>query len=219
MDEESLNWTLKNLGDRSNLKSKRKLHWHLGRKLVIRTSAQLGINQWNCKMLVGKSVPKDIETYINGIQLKEDFVKLHDVLRLKPAEASQQSEDLKEALKQVESENAAFKIRIDELQRHVVDIKSRLKGKDSMVKELSKNVDDLRLTVTELVEGKDNEAFKSAYGYLESHASRLETIVQNLQDRVDRIEGKKTLEETIAELDTQARRKSAIKKHRKLKGN
>jgi ribosome recycling factor len=217
MDEESLNWTLKNLADRSNLKSKRKLHWHLGRKLVMRTSAQLGINQWNCKMLVGKSVPKDIETYINGIQLKEDFVKLHNVLRLKPEEATQQSRDLKEALRHVEEENTVFKTRVDELQKHVVDIKKRLKDKDSMVKELSRNVDDLRLTVTKLVEGKNNEAFKNAYGYLENHASRLEAIVQDLQDRLERLEGKPTMEESISTLDTPAKRKTSLEKHRKLK--
>lgn len=217
LDAESLNWTLKNLAERANLKSKDKLHWHLGRKLVMRTSAQLGINQWNCKMLVGRSIPKDIETYINGIQLKEDFEKLHNVLRLSRDQDDHGTEDLKKALMRVEEENAIFKTRIDELQKHVADIKQRVVGKDNTITELSRNVDDLKLTVSKFIEGKDNEAFQNAFGYIENHAGKLEAIVQELQDRLDKLEGKSTMEESIAKLDTLAKRKAALERNRKLK--
>jgi len=193
MDEESLNWTLKKLAERANLKSRGRLHWHLGRKLVMRTCAQLGINQWNCKMLVGKSLPRDIETYIKGIQLKEDFEKLHNVLRLKRDQKDNETADLKKALMRVEEENAIFKTRVDELQKHVAEIKGSIVDKDNAITELSKNIDDLKSTVRNLVEGKDNEGFKNAYGYLENHSGNLEAIVLDLQKRLDKMEGKKTL--------------------------
>lgn len=191
MNEETLNWTIKNLADRSNLKSKANLHWHLGRKLVMRTCAQLGINQWTCKMLVGKSIPKDIEAYINGIQLKEDFVKLHDALCLRSDRVSEESKDLREALRKVEDENSTFRIRVDELQKHIAEIKGKLEGKDSAVADLSKNVDDLRLTVNKLIEGKDDEGFKEAYGYLENHTTNLEGVLLDLQKRLDKLEREK----------------------------
>lgn len=83
MDEESLNWTLKTLSKRANLNISKNLHWHLGRKLFLRTSAELGVNQWNAKLMCGKAVEKSIECYINGLSLKEDFLKVSEVLRLR----------------------------------------------------------------------------------------------------------------------------------------
>jgi len=85
MDEDSLNWTLKNLAKRANINVRGNLHWHCGRKLFLRTCAESGINIWSAKLMCGKSIPKDIETYINGIQLKEDFAKISNILRLRKA--------------------------------------------------------------------------------------------------------------------------------------
>ena len=74
----------KDLGKRAGLKSHGLFRWHIGRKLFLRTCAELGVNQWNAKIMCGKSVSKDIETYINGVQLKNDFLKVSNVLRLRP---------------------------------------------------------------------------------------------------------------------------------------
>ena len=52
--------------------------------MVLRTASELGLNQWSAKLLVGKSVSADIMTYISGVQLRNDFVKLSNVLRLFP---------------------------------------------------------------------------------------------------------------------------------------
>jgi integrase len=82
VDEDSLNKTLKTLAVRAGIDTKG-LHWHTGRKLFLRTSAELGITSWNAMMMVGKSVDKSIETYINHVQLKEDFLRISEVLRLK----------------------------------------------------------------------------------------------------------------------------------------
>jgi len=80
----------KDLGKRAGIKSHGLFRWHIGRKLFLRTCAELGINQWNAKMMCGKSVSKDIETYINGVELKNDFLKVSNVLRLRPKETSNQ---------------------------------------------------------------------------------------------------------------------------------
>jgi len=103
MDEESLNWTLRELSKRASLKINKSLHWHLGRKLFLRTCAELSINQWNAKMMCGKSVEKDIETYLNGVALKEDFLRLNKVLKLKPERqqegTSKELEELRTVMK------------------------------------------------------------------------------------------------------------------------
>ena len=39
----------------------------------------------NAKMMCGKAVEKSVETYINGVQLKEGFRKVSNVLRLRKA--------------------------------------------------------------------------------------------------------------------------------------
>jgi integrase len=82
VDEDSLNKTLKTLATRAGIDTKG-FHWHTGRKLFLRTSAELGITSWNAMMMVGKSVDKSIETYINHVQLKEDFLKVSEVLRFR----------------------------------------------------------------------------------------------------------------------------------------
>lgn len=77
-----LDRTLKAIAKRAGLQAS--IHWHLGRKLVLRTASELGLNQWCAKLLVGKSVPADIMTYIQGVQLQNAFVKLSNVIRLFP---------------------------------------------------------------------------------------------------------------------------------------
>lgn len=133
LDEESLNWTLKELSRRANLKLRGRLHWHSGRKLFIRTASSLGINQWNARMMIGKSVSKDILTYVNGVNLSKDFSKVSEVLKLKPAKGGNRVGDvektvnlLKETLTTLEKENAILKTRIDNLQDSAVKLEDSL---------------------------------------------------------------------------------------------
>lgn len=124
ISNDALNWTLQELAKRAGIKTNGNLRWHCGRKLVLRTAAELGINQWSAKALTGKSIPKDIATYIEGLDLKKDFLKLHDVLRLKRTKGEingieEEIGSLKEALNSVEKENLVFKARIDNLQNTV----------------------------------------------------------------------------------------------------
>ena len=54
----------------------------------MRTAASLGVNQWNARMMIGKAVSKDILTYVNGVNLAKDFLKVSNVLRLKSVQAN-----------------------------------------------------------------------------------------------------------------------------------
>lgn len=86
---------LKSLVKRAGIKNGTQLfRWHCGRKLVLRTSAELGLNQWSAKMLVGKSVSPDIATYISGVLLKNDFQKLSGVLKLFPKQATSENKQM-----------------------------------------------------------------------------------------------------------------------------
>jgi hypothetical protein len=82
LTSKQLDRTLKAIAKRSGIQAS--IHWHLGRKLAPRTASELGLNQWCAKLLVDKSIPADIMTYIQGVQLKNDFLKLSNVLRLFP---------------------------------------------------------------------------------------------------------------------------------------
>jgi len=56
--DETLNKALKDLAKRADVKLHGSLHWHCGRKLVMRTGGELGISPWIVKRMVGKSIAK-----------------------------------------------------------------------------------------------------------------------------------------------------------------
>jgi integrase len=82
--DETLNTALKNLAKRACIQLHGRLHWHCGRKLVMRTGAELGISPWIIKRFVGKSIPRSDDTYLSDMDLKEGFLMLSSVLKLKP---------------------------------------------------------------------------------------------------------------------------------------
>jgi len=86
--DETLNIALRNLAKRASIQLHGRLHWHCGRKLVMRTGAELGISPWIIKRIVGKSIPKSDDTYLSDMDLKEGFLKLSNVLKLKPNAAN-----------------------------------------------------------------------------------------------------------------------------------
>jgi site-specific recombinase XerD len=129
LSEKRIDEILKQLFERAGLKTQKILRWHCFRKLALRTSSELGLNQWSAKILVGKSVPSDIMTYISGLNLKEDFNKLSNVLKLKGnSNGNGKVRDLENAVKQIESENMTFKTRIDLLQKEVQTLKKSMEG-------------------------------------------------------------------------------------------
>jgi len=66
--------------------------WHTGRKLFLRTCAELGISSWSAKLMVGKSIPASDDTYVHDAELRKDFIKVSNVLKLFPVALSTQSD-------------------------------------------------------------------------------------------------------------------------------
>lgn len=88
LKERQLLRKLQSLQKRAHIKARGRFGWHIARKLFMRTCAELGVNQWNAKLMVGKAVDKSIRTYINGVSLKKDAEKVLNVLRMEPAKAN-----------------------------------------------------------------------------------------------------------------------------------
>jgi integrase len=74
---------LKDLGNRAGIKTHGLFRWHIGRKLFLRTCAELGISSWSAKLMCGKSIPASDDTYVHDAELKNDFIKVSKVLRLR----------------------------------------------------------------------------------------------------------------------------------------
>jgi integrase len=94
--------------------------WHSGRKLFLRTATELGISPWSAKLMCGKSVPASDDAYIHNVELKPDFLKVSEVLRLFPKNvphASDRIRQLEDAMTALEKENIALKTRIEVMQK------------------------------------------------------------------------------------------------------
>jgi len=114
LDEETVNWALKDLAEKAKVQLIGSLRFHCFRKLFLRTAAELGVNSWNAKLLVGKSVEKSIATYISGVRLKEDFVKISNVLRINEPQTSSGMPTLEEIVNlvaQVQREEMLEKVK------------------------------------------------------------------------------------------------------------
>ncbi len=70
--------------------------------------------------MCGKAIPASDDTYVHDAELKNDFIRISEVLRLFPKtipQAEDKIENLEKAIGQLENENIAFKTRIDLLQK------------------------------------------------------------------------------------------------------
>lgn len=121
---------LQNLQRKAGVKAKGVFGWHIGRKLFLRVAAENGVTSWNAQMMCGKAVDKGISTYINGLALKNDAIKIHNVLKMEPVDQYNYEKigQLESALKQVESENATFKTRIDQMQKSIQTLQESMNG-------------------------------------------------------------------------------------------
>jgi hypothetical protein len=121
---------LQNLQKKAGIKAKGVFGWHIGRKLFLRVAAENGVTSWNAQMMCGKAVDKGISTYINGLALKNDAIKIHNVLKMELVDQNNYEKigQLESALKQVESENAIFKTRVDQMQKNIQTLQESMKG-------------------------------------------------------------------------------------------
>jgi len=122
ISEETVNARLRDLARDAGIEvANSKLHWHCFRKMIISQAKNLGIDPDIIKLMVGKSVKKDILTYMTGIDVRTAFNKLQGVLGIKAF--TEESEDIiqtmdsriksfENAMIQLENENQNFKTRI-----------------------------------------------------------------------------------------------------------
>jgi hypothetical protein len=120
--EKQLLRRLQNLQKKAGIDAKgRVFGWHLGRKLFLRVAAENGVTSWNAMLMCGKAVDKSISCYINGIQLKNDAMKVHNVLKMEFINGTNNHtkiEQLEQALVSLEKENMELKTRIEVLQKN-----------------------------------------------------------------------------------------------------
>lgn len=142
LSEKRIDEILKQLFERAGLKTSKQLRWHGFRKLVLRTATELGINAWSAKMMVGKAVSADIATYISGVTLNGDFLKLPSVLKLKgTASANGKVKQLEATILALEKENATLRQRVEILQKNfenhetiIADLTERLETIEAKLK-------------------------------------------------------------------------------------
>jgi len=149
--EDAVNNMLKKLCDRSGIILKGKVKFHKIRAWVISSLIKAGFQTQQWKYLVGKSVPISDSTYM---ELKEGIEEKYPLLYAKYLCITAQShevktkdkeiEALKQALKSVETENATFKTRIDNMQNDLTQDRA-----------LSENIIK-RLTLLELRDKKNS---------------------------------------------------------------
>lgn len=96
--DETLNLALRNLAKKAGIQLHGRLHWHCGRSLVYTMGIQLGISNIIMKRMIGKSIPKSDDTYLYP-DMKEGFLKLSAVLKLKSKTVNGKISDIEELSK------------------------------------------------------------------------------------------------------------------------
>ena len=162
LSTKQINNILKKLVERAGITKHGLFRWHTGRKLFLRTNAELGISSWSAKLMCGKAIPASDDTYVHDVELKNDFQKISKVLRLFPMTIPQAEDTLKKlenALRHVEKENAVSKTRIDLLQKQVAELETKSKEYRDRMLELENLVPPLaELTaLKKLLYSKENK--------------------------------------------------------------
>jgi len=130
--DETLNNLLRSLAERAGVKLYGRLHWHSGRKLVMRTGGELGISPWIVKKMVGKSIPRSDDAYLSDMNLKKGFLELKKLLKLdgrnngNTSIMKEELDNFKIALTSVEKENLVLKTRLNNLQDNTLRLENRL---------------------------------------------------------------------------------------------
>lgn len=158
ISDETVNARLRDLARESGVElGNMKLRWHCFRKMIISQAKNLGIDPDIIKLMVGKSVKKDILTYMTGIDVKTAFNKLQEVLGIRAFTEESESvveamesklEVLDNAMSQLEQENLNFKTRIDLLQKSQKD-------NVNQIAELGKQNDDIKRVLAEVMKEKN----------------------------------------------------------------
>lgn len=79
ISQDTLNNILKDMVEKAGIKTTGNVHFHLLRKFLMSQLANEGLNEWHIKFIVGKQVPPDVATYLQGMKenLGEEFKRAH----------------------------------------------------------------------------------------------------------------------------------------------
>jgi len=107
IDTDTVNNALRNLADKAGIKipKRKRLRFHCMRKRFLSECANLSVDINTAKVLVGKSVSKDMLGYLSEVDHKAAFIKLHEKLRLVKApirKARESATDLEKRLDMLE---------------------------------------------------------------------------------------------------------------------
>jgi len=113
ISEETVNARLRDLAREAGIDlGNSKLHWHCFRKMIISQAKNLGIDTDIIKLMVGKSVKKDMLTYMTGIDVKTAFNKLQEILGITAF-----TEESENVIKSMEAEIKELKQTVIRLQQ------------------------------------------------------------------------------------------------------
>lgn len=137
IDEETVTARLRDLARDADIElGNMRLRWHCFRKMIISQAKNLGIDPDIIKLVVGKSVKKDMLTYMTGIDVKTAFKNLQEILGIKTfAEESEnivqametEIKELKQALIRVQQDANAYKKGSEVLTERVTELEARLR--------------------------------------------------------------------------------------------
>lgn len=112
-----------------------KLRWHCFRKMIISQAKNLGIDPDIIKLMVGKSVKKDILTYMSGIDVRTAFSKMQEVSGISAFTEESENivqtmgteiKELKQALIRIQQDANAYKKGSEVLTERITELEARL---------------------------------------------------------------------------------------------
>ena len=144
ISDEMVNARLRDLAEEAGIElGNAKLRWHCFRKMIISQAKNLGVDPDIIKLMVGKSVKKDILTYMSGVDVKTAFNKLQEVLGISAFTEESENivksmeaeiKELKQALIRLQQDAQAYKKTNEVLTERLNEYEARLNDHGAILK-------------------------------------------------------------------------------------
>jgi len=149
LTEDGLNAWFKSLVDRAKIETRGKIRFHLLRKFLLSQLSSSGMNQWEAKLCVGKSIPSDILTYLKDLteDLRTKFMNATPRFTLtgfsnanhsKIDMIDEEVQELKDAIAKQQVEMKDRDIKIDALTESLTKALEEVKLLKAVIKKLPK---------------------------------------------------------------------------------
>lgn len=99
----------------------------------------MGIDVNIAKLMCGKSVRKDMLTYLSGVELTQAFSKVSSLLALRQVgpKNHERIDRLEEAIQQLQKENVGYRTRLEVMTKKVAELEEQVKEATDEICELS----------------------------------------------------------------------------------